>query len=311
MAKKQVYTKAQKAVFNPLGYEHHYMLTEEWIKQCFEIQCDSSGKPIILPDSPILDEHGNFIPQCKYKIKRKAELWMIALVIIMDLEMVFRKDALVNNKHMKEFAFFGSYDRIREKILACVDSRLLPQLSRRITRRSISTSMKRAASSGFITIEYDETITRNTCSIDKNYRRITLNYDKLQQLSEFNLSRERSETWKKFHRCSREHRWLRKRPVSYLKPLIEELADKQRKEEFREKLKALNLKLKNHQDIFKAFIINKQKMYKTSNIDNLTALKSKKDEISVMYHKHGLAPGVYVPSPYEIEQLQGFISKLA
>ena len=309
MAKQQFYTKAQKSVFNPLGYEHHYMLTEDWIKQCFEIQCDKKGNPIILPDKPIIDENGNIVPQFKYKIKRKAELWMIALVIIMDLEMIFRKDAFFNKKQMKEFAFFGSYDRIREKILACVDSILVPQLSRTITRRSISTSMKRAASSGFITIKYDETVTRNTCSINKNYRRITLNYDKLQELSEFNLTKERSETWKKFHRCSREHRWLRKRPVSYLKPLIEELADKQKKEEFREKLKALNLKLKNHQDVFKAFIISKQKMYQTSEIKNLTAIKSKKEEISVMYQKHGSSPGEYVPTPYEIQQLQAFYTR--
>ena len=309
MAKQQHYTKAQKSVFNPLGYEHHYMLTEDWIKQCFEIQCDKKGNPIILPDKPIIDENGNIVPQFKYKIKRKAELWMIALVIIMDLEMIFRKDAFFNKKQMKEFAFFGSYDRIREKILACVDSRLVPQLSRTITRRSISTSMKRAASSGFITIKYDETVTRNTCSVNKNYRRITVNYDKLQELSEFNLTKERSETWKKFHRCSREHRWLRKRPVSYLKPLIEELADKQKKEAFREKLKVLNLKLKNHQDVFKAFIISKQKMYQTSEIKNLTAIKSKKEEISVMYQKHGSSPGEYVLTPYDSQLLQAFFAR--
>ena len=308
MAKQKYLNKDQIKLVNPLGYQHHYMTTENWINQCFEIQCDKAGKPIILPGRQIIDENGNVTQQYKYKIRRKAELWMIALVIIMDLELITKTRDVINNKKIKDFGFYGSYARIREKILASVDSRLVPQLSHSITTRSISTSMKRAEASGFITIKYDETVTRKTCSVDKNYRRITLNYDKLQELSEFNLSKELSETWKKYHSSSREHRWLRKRPVSYLKPLIEELADKQKKEDFKEKLNALKLKFKNHHDVFKAFIINKQKMYQTSGIDNLTAVKSMKGKLSVMYQQHGAEPGEYEPSPYEIELLQSFIA---
>lgn len=311
MAKGQFNPKHKNMVCNPLEYQHHYMSIEDWIKQCFEIQCDSSGRPIILPSKPIIDENGNEKKQVKYKIKRKAEEWMIAVAYIMELEKYFReKDFDAKKKQMEEFAFYGSYDRIRNKILSCVDSRLVPQLSRTITRRSISTSMKRAEASGFIKISYDHTVTRNTCSVDSNYRRITLNYAKLQELSEFNLTNERSQTWKNYHRCSREHKWLRKRPVSYLKPLIDELADKKRKEEFREQLKALKLKLKNHQDVFKAFIIRKQKMYQTKKLDNLTAIKSTKDEMSVTYQK---PVGVESESPLTPEQeaiLHDFYLKL-
>lgn len=310
MASGQVKPKSKKEVCNPLGYEHHYMSFEEWVKQCFEIQYDNSGRPIILPDKPIIDENGNVQKQFKYKIKRKAEEWMIATVYIMELEKFFReKDFDNKKKQVEEFAFFGSLDRIRNKILSCVKKELVPQLSKTITRRSISTSLKRASASGFINITYDQTVTRKTCSIDKNYRRITLNYDKLQELSEFNLSNERSDTWKKYHRCSREHKWLRKRPVSYLKPLIDELADKQKKEAFRKKLRALKLKLKNHQDIFKAFIISKQKMYQTSKINNLTAIKSKKDEISVTYSPPIVEPN-YVLTTEQSAMLQDFYNKL-
>ena len=271
MAKIKKLTKEQIAQINPFGYQHHYMTTSDWIQQCFEIQCDSKNKPIILPGCKIFNEEGKLIQQFKYKVKRKAELWMIALVIIMDLEMSVRTKDALNKKKVSDFAFYGSYNRIREKILASVDSRLVPQLSRTITLRSISTAMKRAEKSGFVNIEYDYSVTRKTCSKDENYRRITINYDKLMELSEFNLDkRTRSYTWKKYHRCSREHRWLAKRPVSYLKPLIEDLADKNKKEEFRQKLQGLKLKLKNYQDVFKAFIISKQKMYKTNELKNLT-----------------------------------------
>ena len=308
----QYLSKEQLAVINPYGYQHHYMTTADWINQCFEIEYDEFGKPIIVPDGQIINESGVITQQYKYKIKRKAELWMIALVIIMDLEHVTRTRNFLNRKKVKDFAFYGSYARIREKILDSVDSKLVPQLSRSITVRSISTSMRRAAASGFISIEYDETVTRKTCSDEENYRRITINYDKLMELSEFNLGKERSATWKKYHSSSREHRWLRKRPVSYLKPLIEDLADKNKKEAFREKLKALKLKLKNHQDVFKAFIANKQKMYKTSPLQNLTTIKSMKEqadeEIRIMYQNHDT--GEIVLSPEQMAILHNFYARI-
>ena len=82
-------------------------------------------------------------------------------------------------------------------------------------------------------------------------------------------------------------------------------------EEFRQKLKALKLKLKNHQDVFKAFILSQQKMYKTSDLKNLTAIKSTKDQIAeelhVMYQNHDT--GEYVLSPYDRELLQAFYAK--
>lgn len=315
MAEKKFLSKEQLKLINPLGYQHHYMTTADWIRQCFEIVLDKNGKPIVIPDRQIFNENGTITQQYKYMITRKAELWMIALVIIMDLEIVTRTRSVLNkkNKQMKDFAFYGSYARIREKILDAVDERIRPQLSRSITLRSISTSMRRAADSGFIKIEYNETVTRKTCSETENYRRITINYDKMMELSEFNLDkRVRSNTWKKYHSSSREHKWLRKRPVSYLKPLIEELADKNRKEEYREKLKALKLKLKNHQDVFKAFILNNQKQYKTKPLNNLTTIKSMKeqadDEIRSMYVNHDTGEVVITPEQEAI--LLDFYAKL-
>ncbi len=134
------------------------------------------------------------------------------------------------------------------------------------------------------------------------------------ELSEFNLDkRKRSDTWKKYHSSSREHKWIRKRPVSYLKPLIEDLADKNKKEAFREKLRSLKLKLKNHQDVFKAFIINKQKMYKTSPLKNLTTIKSMKEyadeEIRIMYQNHDT--GEIVLSYEQQTILQNFIASIS
>ena len=285
MAVENVVKKSKINHINPYYCEHHYMLTTDWIKQCFEIQCDENGKPIVVPDRPYFDENGNLTQQNKYKIKRKAELWMISLVIISDLEMITRK----KKQKITDFAFYGSLQRIRNIILNSVDPRLTPQLSRSITIKTISTSLRRAEKSGFIKIEYNRNITNKTCSHTENYRRITLNYEKLMELSEFNLERKRSQTWLKYHSSSREHRWIRKRPISYLKPLIDELADANKKEEFRGKLAKLKLKLKNHQDVFKAWIMSKQKFYQTMELKNLTAVKSKKDEsddlLARMYQK--------------------------
>lgn len=314
MANKKYLTKEQISLINPLGFQHHYMTTADWIKQCFEFVLDKNNKPIIVPDGQIIDEAGNVTQQNKYKIKRKAELWMMALVIIMDLELVTRTRTVLAKKKVKDFAFYGSYARIREKIISMADDKLKPQLSRSITIRAISTSMRRAAASGFINIEYNKDVTRKTCSVDKNYRRITINYDKLLELSEFNLDKKnRSNTWRKYHHASREHRWLRKRPVSYLQPLINELADKEKKEAYKEKLEALRLKLKNHQDVFKAFIINNQKQYKTKELKNLTTIKSVMEaanaEISSMYQN--VDTGEVVLSYEQQALLQDIIQRIA
>ena len=273
-------------LIKPYGYEHHYMKTTDWIKQSFQFE-RNNGKEVVVPARPIFDENGNLQVQTKYKIKRKAELWMISLVSIMELEFIARNRK--NKKKTKDFAFYGSYKHIRNLILNSVDPRLVPQLSRSITINTISTSMRRAADSGFINIEYDKTITRNTCSDTDNYRRITLNYEKIMELSEFNLDKKRSNTWKKYHSSSREHKFIRKRPVSYLQPLIKDLSDSAKKEVFREKLAALKLKLKNEQDVFKAWILNNQGFYVTGANQNLTAIKSQKDEhdeiVAMMYQK--------------------------
>lgn len=286
MAVQNVSKNTKIGRLNPYRHEHHYMKTTDWIKQCFEIQRDEQGRPIVIPDCPFIDENGNLQKQNKYKIKRKAELWMIELVLIADIEMVLRKK---NRLKSNDFAFYGSLQTIRNIILNSVDPCLVPQLSRSITIKTLSTSLRRAEKSGFIKIEYNPDIKRETYSDTKNYRRITLNYDKLMELSEFNLERKRSQTWLKYHSSSREHRWIRKRPISYLKPLIDDLADSNKKEEFRRKLAKLKLKLKNHQDVFKAWIMSKQKFYETMELKNLTAVKSKKDEsdeiLALMYHK--------------------------
>ena len=54
-------------------------------------------------------------------------------------------------------------------------------------------------------------------------------------------------------------------------------------------MKTLKLKLKNYQDVFKAWILSKQKFYQTIEMKNLTAVKSNQEEqdeiIIKMYQK--------------------------
>lgn len=285
--------KMKKQDFNLLKYQHHGLSTAEWIKRCFEIQTTPDGEPIVIQCGSMINEDGKEIPLYKYKIKRYAELWLISLVVMMDLEFAVRKNNAFHKKQSTDFAFYGSYSRIRNVILNSVDSRLVPQLSRSITFNTINTSLKRAAASGLINIQYDETVTRNTCTHDKNYRRITLNYDKLQELCDFEVTpKGRSKTWWKYHHSSREHKFMRKRPVSYCKKLIDDLADKNHKDEFKAKLAKLKLKYKNYHDILKAFIITNQKRYLAGNeyaIKFLTTIKSEEEvqnaTLRYMYQK--------------------------
>ena len=117
----------------------------------------------------------------------------------------------------------------------------------------------------------------------RNFRSIKVNHDKIVELSEFDLEpnykQKDNASWNKYKRCSREHKWIKKRVISSLSKLSKELKDKERKAEFKKKLAALNLKLKNSFDVFKAYVITKQCDQFTpydSVHDNLTALKSKK-----------------------------------
>lgn len=315
MARKKVNKKDD---FNILHYRKHGLSTPEWIKRCFEIQTTPDGKPIVLPAKPIIDENGILRKQRKYKIKRHAELWMIALVAIMDIEYNTRYKAHRNKKQIDSFAFYGSYKLIRNLILNSVDERLVPQLSQSITFNTINTAMKRAEKSGFIKIEYDDTVNRENCSREKNYRRITLNYDKLVELCDFNLDKHKwcsSDIWKKYHHSSREHKFIRKRPVSYCKKLIDDLTDDKRKNEFKAKLAKLKLKYKNHHDILKAFINTKQKKYSVNNeysTKYLTTIKSEADDqaemMRLMYQKP--KPSECVVTESQVELLKSFIDNI-
>lgn len=310
------FTKEQMKMINPYDYHHHFVKTSDWIKQSFEIQCDKNGEPIKLPAKPIIDENGNLIQQDRYKIKRKAELWMIAMVVIMDLELSINFKSVASKKTDTSFAFYGSYKAIRNVILNSVDSRLVPQLSQSITIKSISTSMKRAEASGFIKIEYDHTVTRKTCTKENNYRKITLCYDKLLELNYFETGQNKaSYEWRKYHSSSREHRWMRKRPVSYLKPLIEDLSKKEKKEEFKQKLLKLKLKLKTEKDVLKAFILTKQKNYINSYTkDKLTAVKSNMEEadnlVNMMYQNVDNDTGEFILSENQRLILEDFYQRI-
>ena len=85
---------------------------------------------------------------------------------------------------------------------------------------------------------------------------------------------------------------MRKRPVSYCKKLVNDLADEKRKNEFKTKLAKLKLKYKNSHDVLKAFIITKQKPYSLNNeysTKYITTIKSEADSqaemMRLMYHK--------------------------
>ena len=312
---KRRFTQEQLKMINPYNYQHHFVKTTDWIKDSFEIQCDKRGNPIKLPARPIIDENGNLIEQDKFKLKRKAELWMIAMVIIMDLEFSSKSKSVATKSKDATFAFYGSYKTIRNVILNSVDPQLVPQLSRSITIKTISTSMKRAEASGFVKIDYDETVTRRNCNKENNYRKITLCYDKLLELNYFETEKDhQSSEWTKYHASSREHRWMKKRPVSYLKPLIEDLSNKEKKAAFKEKLLKLKIKLKSDKDVMKAFILTKQKQYINKfTTDKLTAVKSNMEEadelVQLMYQNVDVATGVIVTNEQRA-MLQDFIQRI-
>ena len=314
--KKIRLTKEQMKLANPYQYHHHFMKTTDWIKHSFELQCDTNGNPIKLPAKPIVDENGKVIPQFKYKVKRRAELWMIAMVIIMDLEMNTKIKSVASKKNDISFSFYGSYNAIRNVILNSVDSRLVPQLSRTITIKSISTSMKRAEASGFIKIEYDRNVTRRTCTKELNYRKVSLCYDKLLELNYFETGQNKdSYEWNKYHASSREHRWMRKRPVSYLKPLMEDLSKKEKKEEFKQKLLKLKLKLRSEQDVLKAFILAKQKKYiNTYTKDKLSAVKSDMEEadsqVNLMYQNVDVDTGEFILTDEQRYLIDNFVQRI-
>lgn len=309
-------TKEQMKVADPYEYHHHFLKTSNWIRQSFEIQCDKNGNPIKLPARPIIDENGNVKQQTKYKVKRRAEEWMIAIVIMMDLEKNTRIKSVANKKKFDDFAFYGSNKIIRNTILNNVDPLLVPQLSRTITIKSISTSLKRAEASGFIKISYDHTYTKKDGSKKKNIRKIKLCYDKLMELNYFETGKNKdSYEWKKYHASSREHRWMLKRPVSYLKPLIEDLSKKEKKNEFKQKLLKLKLKLKSEKDVLKAFILSKQKKYINSyTTDKLTAVKSNMEEaddlVNKMYRDVDYDSGEFIMTDEQHLMLQGFIQRI-
>lgn len=281
-------TKEQKAKANPFMLNNHYIGFDDWINQSFEMILDEDDKPIKVRGAlQCFDEHSNPVYNDRYKLKRKNELWLILITYLIRLALQQQNKSVTQNREIEPYIYYGTYASLRDDLAKHYPKELKNQLKQSINLSTISTSMKRAAESGFIKIEYDHEVNSDNKRVmnaqGRHYRSIKLNYDKILELSSFNLDPKHEQkndyTWQKYHRCSREHKWIKKRIISSLLPLVEELKDKERKAEFKKKLAKLNLKLKGPQDVFKAFIITKQgdRFLPNEHVhDNLTALKSTK-----------------------------------
>lgn len=281
-------TKEQRAKANPLMLNSHYIDFDSWMNQSFEMILDEDDNPIKVRGAlQCFDEHSNPVYNDRYKLKRKNELWLILITYLIRLALQQQNKSVAQNREIEPYIYYGTYASLRDDLAKHYPKELKNQLKQSINLSTISTSMKRAAESGFITIDYDYEVNSDNKRImnaqGRHYRSIKLNYDKILELSSFNLSpkyeQKNDYTWQKYHRCSREHKWIKKRIISSLLPLVEELKDKERKAEFKKKLAKLNLKLKGAQDIFKAFIITKQcdRFSPNEHVhDKLTALKSTK-----------------------------------
>lgn len=295
MAKNKI-KKEDLSKINPYNIQQHGISFSDWIKQVFIIKKDEFGKPLY---RTITDRTEDGFKEVKiYKLKRIAELWLICLTALIKLEFAHNYKSY-NKKDFQSYKFYGRYSILKNMILSAAPDELKYQLSKSITLQTISTAMKRIENDGFITIDYDHSVKYKEREEGKYFRTIKINHQKLVELSDFNLSKkERSKTWNNYHRCSREHRYIRKRIFSSLQPLINDLADKEKKMEYRKKLASLKLKLKGEYDVFQAFILHKQKLYKTKQINKMTIIKSEKDLseelLSSMYNSSsGLPPEEY------------------
>ena len=283
-------TPEQKNKANPWDYNNHFIGIKYWFHSMLEVRKDENGNDRIKYGKQIGVDNNNVpIYEELLDIHFKVPFWMILTHDFLRLDLQKRIKDVKEGKEPEDYVFYGKYATLRKHILECVGSKERKSLESILTDSYIRNSIRRAAESGFLIVEYDEDVNFHNkdemISIGKNYRSIRVNHDKLVELSVFNLDPNyklsNDENWKKFHRCSREHKWMKKRIVSSLTKLNEELKIKEKKAAFRKKLAALNLKLKSSFDILKVFVLTKQcdqfTPYKSVH-ENLTALKSKKKE---------------------------------
>ena len=281
------FTPEEKKKANPWDYANHFIGYKYWYHSMIEVRKDSNGNDRIKYGKQIATNNNVPVYEELLDIHFKVPFWMILVHEFLRLELQKRATDVKDGKEPEEYVFYGKYSTIRKYILECVAPNKRRSLEVIMTDSLIRNSIRRAAESGFLIVEYDLEVNfhnkKTMINEGRNFRSIRVNHDKLAELSVFDLGPDyklqESENWNKFHRCSREHKWMKKRIISSLKKLSEELKVKEKKAAFKKKLAALNLKLKNAFDILKVFVITKQcdqfTPYKNVH-DNLTALKSKK-----------------------------------
>lgn len=282
-----VLTAEEKRKANKWDYANHFIGCKFWYRSMIEVRKDSKGNDRVLYGKQIATNNNIPVYEELLDIHFKVPLWMILTHEFLRLELQKRASDVKNGKEPEEYVYYGKYDTLRKYLLECAAGEERRSLEAKLTDSYIRNSIRRAAESGFLIVEYDYEVNfdniKEMIAEGRNFRSIRVNHDKLSELSVFDLDPEYklkdNEDWKKYHRCSREHKWMKKRIISSLKKLSEELKVKEKKAAFKKKLAALNLKLKNAFDILKVFVITKQcdqyTPYKSVH-DNLTALKSKK-----------------------------------
>ena len=285
-------TPEQNKLANKWDYKRHFIGIKHWQQMMLEVRKDENGKDRIIYGKQIgYDKFNTPIYEEFVDIHFKVPLWMVLVHEFLRLELQKRYKDVKAGIDPGDYIFYGKYDTIRSYILECVAPKYKESLNRILTDSFIRNSIRRAAESGFLIVEYDYDVNfhnqKQMIEDGRNFRSIKVNHDKIVELSEFNLDPnyklKDSSNWGRYHRCSREHKWMKKRIISSLNKLNEELKVKEKKAAFRKKLAALNLKLKNAFDILKVFVITKQAdqfVPYASVHDNLTALKSKKKVVT-------------------------------
>ena len=287
--KKEVeFTPEQHKLANKWDYHRHFVGIKHWQQMMLEVRKDANGEDRIIYGEQIgYDSFNRPIYEEFFDIHFKVPLWIVLTHEFLRLELQKRYKDVKNGKEPEEYVFYGKYETIRKYILECVSTKYKDSIKRILTDSFIRNSIRRAAESGFLIVEYDYDVNfhnkEQMINEGKNFRSIRVNHDKIVELSNFNLDPgyklKEDDNWNKYHRCSREHKWMKKRVISSLAKLNEQLRLKEKKAAFKKKLATLNLKLKNAFDVLKVFVITKQADQFTpyaSVHDNLTALKSKK-----------------------------------
>ena len=281
-------TPEQNKLANKWDYNRHFIGIKHWQQLMLDIRKDSDGNERIIYGKQIgFDKLNTPIYEEFIDIHFKVPLWIILTHEFLRLELQKRYKDVKEGKEPEDYVFYGKYKTIRKYILECVATKYKASLRRILTDSFIRNSIRRAAESGFLIVEYDYDVNfhnqQQMIEEGRNFRSIRVNHDKIVELSDFNLDPnyklKDDESWNKYHRCSREHKWMKKRVISSLAKLNRELKIKEKKAAFKKKLAALNLKLKNAFDVLKVFVITKQadqfSPYASVH-NNLTALKSKK-----------------------------------